>query len=93
MNIDTTMRRGVVAVVTTAAFFAVAACGTEVAPPAQDIGSVAKKKSQAPRPAPVRTSEVRMDFGDDNGTATPRAPRAKDYWKGSGNRMDFRDEW
>jgi hypothetical protein len=62
-------RRGCIAVAAATAFVAVAACGTEVAPPTQDIGGT-QETTDAP-PQPTRTSPTRGDFGDENGNPTP----------------------
>ena len=92
MNTTTMGRRKVsAAVVAAVTMFAVAACGTEVQAPTQDIsGSHTKQEKKAP-PQPSRTSERRMDFGDEVGTADPREKKPTPAGSGTRNRMDFRD--
>ncbi|MDT0184199.1 hypothetical protein Q9S36_28800 [Microbacterium sp. ARD31] len=64
------VRRGSIAVAAAAACFAFAACGTEVAPPTQDIGGTQQETTDAPA-QPTRTSPTRGEFGDEYGTARP----------------------
>ena len=66
----TTIRKGFTAAVAASAFFAFAACGTEISPPAQDIGGT-QQKQEPNVPQDPRTSIPRSDFGDENGNADP----------------------
>ncbi len=91
MNTTITIKRAFATAVAATTFFAVAACGTEVSPPAQDIaGASHTAKKQTKTPSPVNTSGSRMDFGDDYGKASIRTRNARVFSKGSGNRDDFR---
>lgn len=96
MNINgNTIRRSFTAIAAATAFFAVTACGAEVAPPSQDIGGAQQKQAEAPA-QPTKTRTPRGDFGDEFGQPTGAPsywPTPKgDDWTGSGNRMDFGDE-
>lgn len=66
---------------------ALAACGADLDPPAQNINrNQVDKKTQVPGHA----SGNRKDFGDEYGKRA--APKAKPTPKRSLNRMDFRDD-
>ena len=65
-----TIRQGFAAFTAATAFFAFAACGTEISPPAQDIGGT-QQKQEPNAPQDPRTSIPRSDFGDENGNADP----------------------
>ena len=90
MNTTTIHRRIASGIVTAIAFSAFAACGTEVEPPAQDIGDQVQKKDNT-APAPKRTTGNRYDFGDEYGTPKIREHKARPAGSGTRNRMDFRD--
>lgn len=91
MNTTTTIRRGFASAVAATTFLALAACGTEVSPPSQDIGKNVSKEQKAPV-QPSRTGGPRLDFGDDLGTADPRARKNAPAGSGTRNRLDFRDD-
>ena len=65
----TTIRKGFTAAVAATVFFAVTACGAEVAPPTQDIGGTQQKVTKGPE-QPAKTTTPRGDFGDEYGTPT-----------------------
>ena len=65
-----TIRRGFAAFAAATAFFAFAACGTEISPPTQDIGGAQQKHTRAPE-QPTKTDAARQDFGDEYGNADP----------------------
>jgi hypothetical protein len=90
MNSSRITRCTSAAVVTGALLVALAACGDEAAPPSRDVGTVVEDRPTA-LPRPVRTSERRLDFGDEVGTAR-LSERRRPSWTGSGNRVDFCDE-
>lgn len=80
-----TIRKGFTAAIAATAFFAVAACGTEINPEPSDIsGSHDTKEAEVPAQTP-RTSIPRTDFGDEYGapsygpTPTDRVDRTKDW--------------
>ena len=90
-NSTTAVRRAFAAAAVVIGFSGLTACGTEIAPPSQDIGTVVEKQQKAPV-QPRRTTGNRMHFGDDLGDAKTRAPRqATPAGSGTRNRMDFRD--
>lgn len=86
-----TIRTGIAAMAATGAIFSMAACGTEIQPPAQDIGSHQKQEEAPDQPA--RTSIPRGSFGDEYGQAKGRKQHEQSTPAGSGtrNRMNFRD--
>ena len=90
MNTTTIHRRIASGIVTAIAFSAFAACGTEVEPPAQDIGDKVQKQDRT-APAPDHKSGNRYDFGDEYGTPKIREHKARPAGSGTRNRMDFRD--
>ena len=93
MNTNTTTTRRIAACAIAAIVFpAFAACGTEVAPPAQDSSRTKVDEQDRRAPMPKRTTGNRFDFGDEYGQA--RAPKgsSEPAWRGSGNRVDFRDD-
>lgn len=94
MNTDTTtiQRRIASGVITAIAFSAFAACGTEISPPAQDIGREQVERQDRTAGTPQRTTGNRFDFGDEYGTAKVRERRAGPAGSGDRNRMDFRDD-
>ena len=71
---NTTSRKGIAAFAAAGAFFAFAACGTEAAPPSQDIGGT----QQQTEPRSPRTTIPRTDFNDEFGDAEPEQP-GKDH--------------
>ena len=90
MNTTTTRRR--IAFFTIAAIApAFAACGTEIAPPAQDIGGSKIEKQDGPG-MPERTTGNRYQFDDEYGTAKIREHKTQPAGSGTRNRMDFRDD-
>jgi hypothetical protein len=93
MNTNTTtIRRRFAAIAIAAiAFPAFAACGTEISPPAQDIGGSRIEKQDAPS-QPERTTGNRYRFDDEYGTPKIRERKAQPAGSGTRNRMDFRDE-
>ena len=91
MNTNTTtVRRAFAAAAIVIGFSGVTACGTEISPPSQDIGTVVKKQQKAPV-QPRRTTGNRMHFGDDLGDATTRVHTSAPARIGTRNRMDFGD--
>ncbi len=92
MNTTATIHRRIASgVVVAFAFSAFAACGTEIAPPAQNIGEQVEKKDSTHRRRSARPGN-RFDFGDEYGTAKVRERKARPAGSGTRNRMDFRDE-
>jgi len=92
MNTTTTIRRRIAAITIAAiAFPAFAACGTEIAPPAQDIGGSKVQKQDAPA-MPPRTTGNRFQFDDEYGAAKVREHKTQPAGSGTRNRMDFRDD-
>ena len=88
MNINgTTIRRSVTAFTAATAFFAVTACGAEVAPPTQDIGGTQQKVTDAPD-QPAKTTTPRGDFGDEYGEPDAQSHASSD-WAGVRPGMDF----
>ena len=88
----TTIRRRIAAIAIAAiAFPAFAACGTEISPPAQDIGGSKIQKQDAPS-QPPRTTGNRSRFDDEYGTPRIREHKAQPAGGGTRNRMDFRDD-
>jgi hypothetical protein len=85
---NTTIFRSIAAAATSAVVFSVAACGDEVAPPANDVsrGKVVQERSV---PAPQRPSVNRMDFRDENGSAKPRGRKHEPAGSRTRDRMDF----
>ena len=91
MNTTTTIRRRIAfCTIAAFAFPAFAACGTEIAPPAQDIGGSQQKHGKAPA-QPARTSIPRGGFGDEYGQAKARKQQSTPAGSGTRNRIDFRD--
>ncbi|WP_374456098.1 hypothetical protein [Nocardioides sp.] len=70
-----TIRKGFAAVTAATAFFAITACGTEAAPPSQDIGGTQQQQNE---PRSPRTTIPRTDFNDEFGDAEPEQP-GKDH--------------
>ena len=68
-----------------------AACGTEIDPPAQDLSRGKIEKTLGTVPVPARTSGNRLDFGDEYGKATAKKRSEERTGTGSLNRLDFRD--
>ena len=92
MNTTTTIRRRIAAITIAAiAFPAFAACGTEIAPPAQDIGGSKVEKQDGPG-MPERTTGNRFQFDDEYGTAKRREHKTQPAGSGTRNRLDFRDD-
>ncbi len=93
MNTTITTIRRRIAFCTIAAFVvpAFAACGTEIAPPAQDIGRTKVEKQDKPA-TPPRTTGNRYRFGDEYGTAKVPERKIRRVGGGTRNRMDFRDD-
>ena len=88
----TTIRRRIAfCTIAAIAFPAFTACGTEIAPPAQDIGGSKAQKQDAPS-QPERTTGNRYRFDDEYGTPTIREHRAQPAGSGTRNRLDFRDD-
>ena len=93
MNTTTTRGRIVVsAIIAAVAFPAFTACGTEVPAPAQDISGTTSEKQDRSAPVPQRTTGNRADFGDEYGKAKAPKHSSEPAWRGSGNRVDFRDD-
>ncbi len=92
MNTTTTIRRQIAACAIAAIVVpGFAACGEDITPPAQDIGSkIDKQDRQAP--VPQRTTGNRFDFGDEYGTAKVPERKARPAGSGTRNRMEFRDD-
>ncbi|MEP6855931.1 MAG: hypothetical protein ABJA33_10715 [Pedococcus sp.] len=89
----TTIRRCIVAgVVVGISIPGFAACGAEIAPPAQDISRVTPDKQHHSVPMPTRTTGNRSTFGDEYGTAKVKARKAQPLGGGTRNRMNFRDD-
>jgi hypothetical protein len=92
MNITTTVRRRIAfCTIAAIAFPAFAACGTEIAPPAQDVGRSKVEKHDGPA-MPKRTTVNRYTFDDEYGTAKPREHKTQPAGSGTRNRMDFGDD-
>ncbi|HYH72686.1 MAG TPA: hypothetical protein VD764_05675 [Nocardioides sp.] len=93
MNTTTTTIRRRIAFCTIAAitFPAFAACGAEIAPPAQDISRAKIDKQDQPT-MPKRTTGNRFEFGDEYGTAEAQQRKTRPAGSGTRNRMDFRDD-
>ena len=88
----TTIRRRIAAITIAAiAFPAFAACGTEIAPPAQDINRTKVEKHDGPG-MPERTTGNRFQFDDEYGKAKIRERKTQPAGSGTRNRMDFRDD-
>ncbi|MDR7252551.1 putative small lipoprotein YifL [Nocardioides sp. BE266] len=83
-----TVRRSFTAFAAATAFFAVTACGAEVAPPSQDIGGTQQKQAEAPA-QPTKTTTPRGDFGDEYGQPNSRSQVPSDEWAGPRPGMDF----
>ena len=93
MNTNTTTRRRIAAFTIAAIGFpAFAACGSEIAPPAQNIGRDRVQQEKVV-PAPQRTTGNRWDFDDEYGKAKVPARTSQPAGSGTRNRMDFGDEW
>lgn len=89
MDTTATIRRRIAAAGIAAIVFpAFAACGTEVSPPAQDIGDKVEKQDRTPS-APQRTTVNRYDFDDEYGKAKARVRKPTPAGSGTTNRMDF----
>lgn len=93
MHTTTSMRRSIAACAIAAiAFPAFAACGTDVSPPAQNVGRNQTDTQDHDGPMPKRTTGNRFDFGDEYGRAEVRERKARPAGSGTRNRMDFRDD-
>ena len=93
MNTTTTRGRIIVTGIITAIVFpAFTACGTEVAAPPQDISGATSEKQDRSAPVPERTTGNRVDFGDEYGKGGAPKRANERAWRGSGNRVDFRDD-
>ncbi len=93
MNTTTTIRRQIAACAIAAIVVpAFAACGEDITPPAQDIGSSNVDKQDRQAPVPQRTTGNRFDFGDEYGTAEVPERKARPAGSGTRNRMDFGDD-
>ena len=89
-SMNTTIRRAIATTAAAAAMFSIAACGTEIQAPANDIGRHQRQTEKAPA-QPPRTSIPRGSFGDEYGQARARQHRSTPAGSGTRNRMDFRD--
>lgn len=87
---STTIRRAIATTAAAAAMFSMAACGSEIQAPTNDIGRHQRETDKAPAQAP-RTSIPRGDFGDEYGQARARKHHTTPAGSGTRNRMDFRD--
>lgn len=91
MNSTTIHRRIAAGAVAAIACSAFAACGAEIAPPAQDITKQVEKRDTTAPDARYKTGN-RSDFGDEYGKAEIHERKASPAGSGTRNRMDFGDE-
>lgn len=89
---NNTIRTGFATATAAAAVIAMTSCGSEVAPPAQDIGGTSSENERTTPDARNRSGN-RMDFGDDYGSAERGAEKAAPAGSGTRNRMEFGDDW
>ena len=85
---STTIRKAIAASAAAAAIFSMAACGSEIQAPTNDIGK--SQQQQAPKQG-HRTSIPRGSFNDEYGQAKNRQHPSTPAGSGTRNRMDFRD--
>ncbi len=84
-----TVRRGFAASAATVALVTLAACGSEVAPPKNDIGGAGPKE-----PLPTFTLEDCLDPGKQPPVTTcPYPVNSGDDFAGAANRMRYDDEY
>jgi hypothetical protein len=90
MNGTRSIRRGFAAAVAITTFAALTACSTEVKPPEQNIGKIARPDGRAPH-NPAKKDSGRGNFGDELGN--PKLMHKKNLPAGSGtrNRLNFGD--
>jgi len=88
---NTITRPGLASVAAAAAFIALTACGTEVAPPAQDVGRTVEKDRTTPDTR--NSTGNRMDFGDDYGKGEPRVKKLSPADRATRNRLYVGGAW
>jgi hypothetical protein len=82
-------RRGLAAGVAAVALVSLSACGTEVSPPKEDIGTVVKKN-----PPVVATLDDCLDTTKQPKVTTcPYPVKSGDRFQGTRNRMTYDDEY
>lgn len=78
MSHHATIKGSIATLVATTACLALAACATEVSPPAQDVGRTTDRTSGKIAPVPPKVPKPSAELGDDHGradTGEPAKPR------------------